>query len=136
VVQVAPASYYAAKCRPLSARALRDEELVLNGLRVSEAIDANIEDLGVERGHHTLTILRKGGRIVTVPLAPRRARSIDLAVGERCYRPIFVAADGGRIARHAAGRICAPYRPPGRDRQARGTPYPPSRVHHRRPRCR
>jgi hypothetical protein len=45
--------------------------LALNGLRVSEAIGADVERLGVERGHRTLTVLRKGGKIVTVPL--RRA---------------------------------------------------------------
>jgi integrase/recombinase XerD len=42
---------------------------------------------------------------VTAPLAPRTARAIDLAVGERCDGPIFVGADGQRIDRHAAGRI-------------------------------
>ena len=79
--------------------------LALNGLRVSEAIGADIEDLGLERGHRTLTIVRKGGKVVTIPLAPRTARAIDLAVGERCEGPIFVGADGERIDRHAAGRI-------------------------------
>jgi integrase/recombinase XerD len=42
---------------------------------------------------------------VTVPLAPRTARAIDLAAGERCDGPIFVGADRQRIDRHAAGRI-------------------------------
>jgi integrase len=79
--------------------------LALNGLRVSEAIGADIEDLGQERGHRTLRILRKGGKVVTVPLAPRTARAIDLAVGERCQGPIFIGANGARIDRHAAGRI-------------------------------
>jgi integrase/recombinase XerD len=79
--------------------------LALNGLRVSEALGADIEDLGIERGHRTLTIMRKGGKVVTVPLAPRTARAIDLAVGERCDGPIFVGTDGKRIDRHAAGRI-------------------------------
>jgi site-specific recombinase XerD len=79
--------------------------LALNGLRVSEAIGADIEDLGLERGHRTLTIVRKGGKVVTVPLAPRTARAIDLVVGDRCDGPIFVAANGARIDRHAAGRI-------------------------------
>src|ERR1700693_1779120 len=41
--------------------------LALNGLRVSEATGANIEALGLERGHQALTILRKGGKIVTIP---------------------------------------------------------------------
>jgi site-specific recombinase XerD len=79
--------------------------LALNGLRVSEAIGANIEALGLERGHRTLTVVRKGGKIVTVPLAPRVARAIDLAVGERVEGPIFIEADGRQVDRHAAGRI-------------------------------
>ena len=79
--------------------------LALNGLRVSEAIGANIEALGSERGHRTLTVLRKGGKLVTMPLAPRVARAIDLAVGERLEGPIFLDADGQRLDRHAAGRI-------------------------------
>ena len=79
--------------------------LALNGLRVSEASGANIEALGLERGHRTLTILRKGGKTVTKPFAPRTARAVDLAVGERSEGPIFVTADGRRLDRHAAARI-------------------------------
>ncbi len=48
--------------------------LALNGLRISEALGASIERLGLERVHRTLTILRKGGKVVTIPLAPRTAR--------------------------------------------------------------
>jgi integrase/recombinase XerD len=44
-------------------------------------------------------------KVVTIPLAPRTARVIDLAVGERCEGPIFASATGGRIDRHAAGRV-------------------------------
>jgi integrase/recombinase XerD len=79
--------------------------LALNGLRVSEATGADIEGLGVERGHRTLTITRKGGKIVTIPLAPRTARAIDLAVGERPEGPIFPTAGGQRLDRHGAARI-------------------------------
>jgi len=61
--------------------------------------------LGTERGHRKLTITRKGGKIVTIPLAPRTARAIDLAIGERCDGPIFLAADGRRLDRHGAARI-------------------------------
>src|ERR671912_818235 len=57
--------------------------LGLNGLRVSEACATNIEDLGIERGHRTLRIVGKGNKPATVPLVPRTARTIDLAVGER-----------------------------------------------------
>jgi integrase/recombinase XerD len=79
--------------------------LALNGLRVSEAIGADIEALGIERGHRTLIITRKGGKIVTIPLAPRTARAIDLAVGERAEGPIFLAGDGRRLDRHGAARV-------------------------------
>jgi integrase/recombinase XerD len=79
--------------------------LALNGLRVSEATGADIEHLGLERGHRTLTITRKGGKVVTIPLAPRTARAIDLAVGDRTDGPVFLAADGRRLDRHGAGRI-------------------------------
>jgi integrase/recombinase XerD len=85
--------------------------LALHGLRVSEATGADIEALGVERSHRTLAIVRKGGKKVTIPLAPRTARAIDLAIGERCEGPIFLTrpvpgwtgtAPGGSSARSPA----------------------------------
>jgi integrase/recombinase XerD len=79
--------------------------LALNGLRVSEATGADIEHLGLERGHRTLTVTRKGGKVVTIPLAPRTARAIDLSVGERTGGPVFQTADGQRLDRHGAGRV-------------------------------
>ncbi len=79
--------------------------LALNGLRISEALGADIDALGLERGHRTLTVCRKGGKIVTMPLAPRVARAVDLAIGERTAGPIFLGADGRRLERHAAARI-------------------------------
>jgi integrase len=78
--------------------------LALNGLRVSEATGADIEHLGLERGHRTLTVTRKG-KVVTVPLAPRTARAIGLAIGERTEGPVFLARDGRRLDRHGAGRV-------------------------------
>jgi len=42
---------------------------------------------------------------VTIPLAPRTARAIDLAIGERPNGPVFLAADGRRLDRHGAGRV-------------------------------
>ena len=71
--------------------------LTLNGLRIMA--------MGSERGHRTLTVLRKGGKIVTIPLAPRTARSLDLAISERVDGPIFLRTDGQRMDRHCAGRI-------------------------------
>jgi integrase len=47
----------------------------------------------------------KGGKVVTVPLAPRTARAIDLAIGERSEGPLFHGPDGERLDRHGAARI-------------------------------
>jgi integrase/recombinase XerD len=78
--------------------------LGLNGLRVSEACATNVEDLGVERGHRTLRIVGKGNKPATVPLVPRTARTIDLAVGERHEGPILRRRDGHRLDRRTAHR--------------------------------
>ena len=43
--------------------------------------------------------------MVTIPLAPRTARAIDLAVGERTDGLLVLTADGRRLDRHGAARI-------------------------------
>jgi integrase/recombinase XerD len=43
--------------------------------------------------------------VVTIPLAPRTARAIDLAIGERTEGPLFTTADGKRLDRGGAARI-------------------------------
>jgi integrase/recombinase XerD len=78
--------------------------LGLNGLRVSEACSADIENLGFERGHRTLRIVGKGNKPAVIPLVPRTARTIDLAVGERTSGPILLRHDGGRLDRRTAHR--------------------------------
>jgi integrase/recombinase XerD len=78
--------------------------LGLNGLGVSEVCSANIQDLGVERGHRTLRILGKGNKPAVIPLVPRTARTIDLAVGERWEGPILCRQDGHRLDRRTAHR--------------------------------
>ena len=79
--------------------------LALNGLRVSEALNTDVDDVGLERGHHTLRVNRKGGKIVIIPLAPRTARTVYLAIGERSEGPIFVTDTGDRMNRHQAARV-------------------------------
>ncbi len=78
--------------------------LGLNGLRVTEACETNLEDLGFERGHRTLKILGKGRKPATIPIVPRTARTIDLAVGERREGPILRLRDGQRLDRRTAHR--------------------------------
>ncbi len=78
--------------------------LGLNGLRVSEACGTNVEELDFERGHRTLGILGKGNKPALIPLVPRTARTIDLAVGERHDGPILRRRDGRRLDRRTAHR--------------------------------
>jgi hypothetical protein len=42
---------------------------------------------------------------VAIPLAPRTARAIDLAIDERLEGPIFLHPDGQWMDRHCASRI-------------------------------
>jgi site-specific recombinase XerD len=106
--------------------------LALNGLRVSEATGADIEHLGLERGHRTLVITRKGGKVVTIPLAPRTARAIDLAIGERTSGPLFRAADGKRLDRHGAARIVRRVTRRAEISKQVSPAHAAPRVHHRR----
>ena len=78
--------------------------LGLNGLRVSEACGTNIEELGLERGHRTLRIIGKGNQPATVPLVPRTARTLDLAIGERNAGPNLQRSDGARLDTRTAHR--------------------------------
>ena len=78
--------------------------LAVNGLRISEALGADIDDLDYERGHRTLKIVRKGGKRVTIPLAPRTSRVITLYIAERTTGPIFLSVHGQRMDRYAADR--------------------------------
>jgi integrase/recombinase XerD len=68
--------------------------LVLNGLRISEALAADIRDYGHDRGHRVLRIVRKGGKAARIPLAPPVVRALDAYLDGRTSGPIFLAADG------------------------------------------
>ena len=63
--------------------------LALNGLRVSEALGADIGDMGLERGHHTFRIIRKGGKSVLIPMGSTNSQN-SLSMG--------AAPDSGSIS--------------------------------------
>lgn len=86
--------------------------LSLNGLRVSEALTADVSDLGDARGHRTLVIVRKGGKRALVPLAARTAVAVDGYVAGRTEEdlhrdgaPLFATSTGRRMDRQAAGKV-------------------------------
>ena len=79
--------------------------LGLLGLRVSEACGIDIDDLGIQRGHRTVTVLGKGSKLAVIPMPPRVARAVDMAAGERRSGPLLLAQSGLRLNRHAATRI-------------------------------
>jgi Phage integrase, N-terminal SAM-like domain len=96
--------------------------LALNGLRVSEATGADIEHLGLERGHRTLTITRKGGKVVTIP--PRRAppgRSTWPSGNAPAARYSWPRTDSGWTGTAPGGSSAAPRVAPGSERPSRRT---------------
>jgi integrase len=42
----------------------------MNGLRISEALGANVDDWDIDRGHRTLRVVRKGGKHAIIPWLP------------------------------------------------------------------
>jgi integrase/recombinase XerD len=81
--------------------------LLLNGLRVSEACAARIDDLGASRGHVTLRIRRKAGREATIPLDGPTAAAVTAIVGDRTTGRLLLDAAGRPLDRHDAARIVA-----------------------------
>lgn len=81
--------------------------LALNGLRVSEALEADVMDLGTERGIGVLHVRRKGGKRATVALAPRTAGAIDTYLDGRDSGPLFTTSTGGRFDRGGAYRLAS-----------------------------
>jgi integrase/recombinase XerD len=81
--------------------------LLLTGLRVTEALAADVEQLGTDRGHQVLAVTVKGGRYRLVPLAPRTAHALAEHLAGRTCGPLLLANDGGRLTRQQAARIVA-----------------------------
>jgi integrase/recombinase XerD len=79
--------------------------LGLSGLRVSEALTADVVDVERARGHRTLRLRRKGGKRQTVALAPRTAAALDTMLADRSHGPLFITRSGRRVDRHAALKV-------------------------------
>ena len=79
--------------------------LALNGLRISEALGADVDDLSFDKNHRLLHIVGKGRKEAQVPLAPPTLRALLTYLDGRQGGPLFLGAEGGRMNRHAAARI-------------------------------
>jgi integrase/recombinase XerD len=75
--------------------------LIYGGWRVNTVITARISDLGHDRGHRTIRVVLKGGRVVKAPLSPPVTSALDnyLATREplRVTALIFATATGGEL---------------------------------------
>lgn len=78
--------------------------LVFSALRVSEALGAQIEALGWDKGHRVLTIVGKGGAETKIPLPPLVAAAVDGAAGTRKSGPILATSTGQPMDRRHAHR--------------------------------
>ena len=94
--------------------------LALNGLRVSEATGADIEHLGLERGHRTLTIRAARSSPSRSPRAPP---------GQSTWPPANAATARSSAAKTGAGWTgTAPGGSSARSRAAPGSPSPSDRT--------
>lgn len=78
--------------------------LGLLGLRIFEAVGADIDDLGEEHGHRVLRVCGKGGKVVLVPLPPAVNRAVERAAGDRTTGALLLNRRGARMDRHCATR--------------------------------
>lgn len=83
--------------------------LVVQGLRVSEALSLDLDRTETIRGHVTYLVQGKGGREDRIPLPPLVVDAITaLAEAEdRTTGPVFVGEDGERLSRHGVTRALA-----------------------------
>jgi site-specific recombinase XerD len=85
--------------------------LTFCGLRISEALGADVRDYGHDHGHRVLKVTRKGGKSARVALAPTVVRALDTYLEGRTDGPIFLATNGRdrygyKVANEQLGRLC------------------------------
>lgn len=81
--------------------------LGVNGLRVSELIEARLEDVQTSGGRKALKIRRKGGKVVFAPLSDRVAAAVEELAEGRRVGPVLPRLN-------SRGRVYLPVQPMGR----------------------
>jgi integrase/recombinase XerD len=67
------------------------------GLRVDGALAADVSALGYDKGHRTLTIVKKGGAKAKLPLPPVTIDALDRYLDGRTEGPLFITRTGKRL---------------------------------------
>jgi site-specific recombinase XerD len=87
-----------AEARRLSPRAYAVVAVLYTlGLRVDEALAADVTSLGYDRGHRVLTVTRKRGKTAKLPLPPLTVDAIETYLDGRGDGPLFVTRTGARL---------------------------------------
>lgn len=79
--------------------------LLTTGLRISEALGAEVDDLTTVHEHQVLRVRRKGGARRDVALDPATRRAITAYLDGRNHGPLFATRTGGRYDRAEAHRL-------------------------------
>lgn len=87
----------------------RDEALIklllFSGVRESEAILADVDDLGWEDDHRTLDVVRKGGKRQRIALSLVAADALEQYLADRTTGALFVTSKGGRMSASQVFRV-------------------------------
>lgn len=70
--------------------------LYLLGPRVDELLTLDVDQLGYDRGHRTLPLRRKGGRVQAVPVPPMALDALLTYLDGRDTGPLFTTTSGRR----------------------------------------
>lgn len=73
--------------------------MAFTGARVSEVVDADVEDLRTARGETSLRVTRKGGEVADLPVPEPAAEALGRYLAGRTSGPLFTTGDGRRLPR-------------------------------------
>lgn len=73
--------------------------LYYTGIRVTELVSADAEDLSVDQGHRVLAVTRKGGFRSDVVLPPPAAHAVDVYLAGRTHGPLIATSSGKPMRR-------------------------------------
>ena len=101
--------------------------LLVDGLRISEALNLDVDDVrDIDRGHRIVALRRKGGRAARAALPPLVADAVDTYLAHRAdgHGPLFLTRTGARWQPgNAARALTALARRTGIPGAARITPH-------------